>query len=359
MQQEQPQPKVFVVDDTETNIDVLLETLGQDYDVSVALDGESALEDIPETTPDLILLDIMMPGMDGYEVCRRLKADPATAEIPIIFITAKQETSDETAGFSVGAVDYITKPFSPPVVQARVRTHLQLVQAHRELANQNEILELKVKQRTQALSDTRMEIIRRLGRAAEFKDNETGFHVIRMSHYTRILALAAGWDEPRVELLFQAAPMHDIGKIGIPDGILLKPGRLDDREWDVMRKHPGIGAGIIGNHDSELLETARVVALTHHEKWDGSGYPRSLAGEDIPIEGRIVAIADVFDALTTERPYKKAWTVEKTVELLQDVAGSHFDPTLVPLFIEQMEPILAIKEKWQEHPKEKVDPTQF
>ncbi|MBF0294801.1 MAG: two-component system response regulator [Magnetococcales bacterium] len=347
--------KIFVVDDTDTNIDILLATLGDIYEVSVALDGPTALEDIPDARPDLILLDVMMPGMDGYEVCRRLKQDPATREIPVIFITARQGSEDETHGLSLGAVDYITKPFSPAVVQARVRTHLQLAQAKRELSQANESLEQKVRQRTEelheknlALEETRLEIIRRLGRAAEYKDNETGLHVIRMSHYSRLLALAGGLDAREAELIFQAAPMHDIGKIGIPDLILLKPGHLTDAEWQVMRRHPEIGAGIIGEHASPLLEKARVVALTHHEKWDGSGYPRGLAGESIPVAARIVAIADVFDALTTRRPYKEAWPVEKAVALLQENAGFHFDPGLVPVFVEILPQILEVREQWKE-----------
>ncbi|MBF0448944.1 MAG: two-component system response regulator [Magnetococcales bacterium] len=346
---------IFVVDDTEMNIDVLLETLGDRYDVSVALDGESALEDIPITRPDLILLDVMMPGIDGYEVCERLKNDPLTREIPVIFITAKQESDDQTRGFQVGAVDYITKPFSPPVVQARVETHLNLMKARKQLARQNEILEQRVKERTleldnknQELEQTRLEIIRRLGRAAEYKDNETGLHVIRMSHYSRLLALKSGMSPDKADILLNAAPMHDIGKIGTPDSILLKPGKLTDIEWKVMRRHPVIGAGILGSHESELLSLAAVVALTHHEKWDGSGYPNGLSGEDIPLEGRIVAIADVFDALTTVRPYKKEWPLEEALDLIKGESGSHFDPHLVPLFLESIDDMLKIRQKWSE-----------
>ncbi|MBF0383659.1 MAG: response regulator [Magnetococcales bacterium] len=350
----QDQARIFVVDDTPSNIDVLMETLSSRYDISVALDGETALEDIPETNPDLILLDVMMPGLDGYTVCKRLKEDPNTAEIPVIFITAKQEVTDETTGFAVGAVDYITKPFSPAVVQSRVNTHLQLVKAKKELAEQNQILDRKVRERTQELVETRLQIIQRLGRAAEYKDNETGLHVIRMSHYSRILALAAGFSTDKAEIILQAAPMHDIGKIGIPDRILLKPGSLDNEEWSVMRKHPGIGAGIIGVHEAEVLKVAKIVALTHHEKWDGSGYPRGLKGEAIPIEGRIIAIADVFDALTTARPYKDAWSVEKTVEVMKQDSGTHFDPNLTPLFFDRLDSILEIKEKWSETSKEKT-----
>ncbi|MBF0422895.1 MAG: two-component system response regulator [Magnetococcales bacterium] len=355
--------KIFVVDDTETNIDILLETLGDTYEVSVALDGVSALEDIPDREPDLILLDVMMPEMDGYEVCRRLKLDPRTRDIPLIFVTAKQETEDETFGLELGAVDYITKPFSPAVVLARVRTHLQLAHAKRELSQANVILEQKVRQRTEELQQTnieleqtRLEIIRRLGRAAEYKDNETGLHVIRMSHYSRLLAVAAGLDRSWAETLFQAAPMHDIGKIGIPDMILLKPGRLTEAEWNVMRRHPSIGAGIIGDQSSPLLQMARSVALTHHEKWDGSGYPQRLSGQAIPLESRIVAIADVFDALTTKRPYKEPWPIDKAVGLLRDQAGTHFDPTLVPLFLGILTQILEVRENWKENEEEDGNP---
>lgn len=348
-------PRIFIVDDTETNIDVLMASLGEEYDISVALDGESFLEDVTHTNPDLILLDIMMPGIDGYAVCERLKQSPETRDIPVIFITAKQETDDETRGFAVGAVDYITKPFSPPVVQMRVNTHLQLVHARKQLAAQNQVLEQKVQERTLQLKEkndelerTRLQIIRRLGRAAEFKDNETGLHVIRMSHYSRLLAQAVGMGQEESELLLQAAPMHDIGKIGIPDRILLKPMRLNEEEWAIMRRHPEIGGGIIGIHETPLLQNARTVALTHHEKWDGTGYPNGLRGEEIPLVGRIVAIADVFDALTSDRPYKQAWSVERTVELLTTEAGRHFDPTLVPMFIGLMESILEIRGKWAE-----------
>ncbi|MBF0175590.1 MAG: response regulator [Magnetococcales bacterium] len=347
--------RVFVVDDTETNIDLLVETLGEEYDVGVALDGVSALDDIVASHPDLILLDVMMPGMDGYEVCRRLKKDPQLKDIPLIFITARNEVDDQTHGFGLGAVDFITKPFSPPVVQARVRTHIQLKRAREALADQNRILEERVRERTsdlqrrtEELASTRLEIIRRLGRAAEFKDNETGLHVIRMSHYCRTMAPLAGLSTEEADLLFQSAPMHDIGKIGIPDHILLKPEALTSGELQIMRRHPEIGAGIIGQHDSILLETARQVALTHHEKWNGSGYPRGLAGQDIPMVGRITAVADVFDALTSMRPYKAPWSVEKTLAWMQEEKGRHFDPSLIDHFMQILPDILLIHERWKE-----------
>ncbi len=350
MEKAASQPTVLVVDDVPENIDVLAGILRPEYKVKVSLSGEKALSIARSApAPDLILLDIMMPGIDGYEVCRRLKADLSTRKIPVIFVTAKGEVRDETLGFEVGGVDYITKPVSPPIVQARVRTHLALYDQARALAG-------LVRQRTDELNDTRLQVIRRLGRAAEFKDNETGLHVIRMSHYSRMLGLAAGLDEEEADVLFSAAPMHDIGKIGIPDRILQKPGKLDGDEWEVMKQHAEIGARIIGNHNSILLETARVIALTHHEKWNGRGYPEGLEGENIPLVGRIVAIADVFDALTSERPYKRAWSVEESVNLLQSESGEHFDPTLVPKFLEVLPQVLEIKERYAEVSVEEISP---
>lgn len=333
---------ILVVDDAPENIDVLTGVLSDQYRVKAARNGEKALEiaqRLPK--PSMILLDIMMPGMDGYEVCKKLKDDPKTSGIPIIFITAKNQTEDERFGLELGAVDYITKPISPAIVTARVKTHLALY-------DQNLALEDRVAQRTRELTETRLEIIRRLGRAAEFKDNETGLHVIRMSHYSRLIANELGHGEEWTDLIFNAAPMHDIGKIGIPDRILLKPGKLDGDEWEIMKKHAEFGGDIIGEHDSPLLKLSKEIALSHHEKWDGSGYPGGLKGEDIPLSGRVIAIADVFDALTTERPYKKAWSVEDALSLIKDNSGSHFDPGLVPVFLDVLDEVLMIKTKYGE-----------
>jgi putative two-component system response regulator len=342
MSDSKEKPTILVVDDTPDNIDVLSGVLRSKYKVKAALNGEKAIRIAnKEPQPSMILLDIMMPGMDGYEVCQKLKETPSTAKIPVIFITAKSEDKDEKKGLDLGAVDYITKPINPSIVLARVHTHLALY-------DQNLVLEDKVKQRTEELNDTRLKIIHRLGRAAEFKDNETGLHVIRMSHYSRLIAEALEHNDEWSELIFNAAPMHDIGKIGIPDHILLKPGKLDDKEWDIMREHPQIGADIIGEHNSDILQMSRVIALTHHEKWDGSGYPAKLKGEEIPLAGRIIAIADVFDALTTERPYKKAWSVKDAVDLIEKNSGSHFDPNLVSLFREVLPSILDIKDLYGE-----------
>jgi len=323
------QPLILAVDDEASNLQLLRQILQDHYRLRFAKDGPRALELAREETPDLILLDVMMPGMSGYEVCAALKADPALAAVPVIFVTALNDTADELEGFEAGAVDYITKPVSPPIVRARVRTHLSLV-------------------RMEELRASRLEIVQRLGLAAEYKDNETGLHVIRMSHFARILGLAAGMTEAEADDLLHAAPMHDVGKIGIPDRVLLKPGPLDADEWHIMQGHALIGAEIIGQHDHGVLALARNIALTHHEKWDGSGYPNGLAGAAIPLEGRICAIADVFDALTSVRPYKKAWTEEEALDFLVKQKGRHFDPVLVDLFLEQMPAIRAIRTRWAE-----------
>lgn len=334
---------ILIVDDEPANIDLLVECLKDEYNVKAATRGERALRIARSGEPlDMILLDIMMPGMDGFTVCRELKADLSTRHIPIIFITAKIGLEDEIEGLELGAVDYIAKPISPPIVQARVHTQLALY-------DQNRTLDGKVREQTAQLHETRLAIIRRLGRAAEYKDNETGLHVIRMSHYAAIIGRAIAMDERNVELLLNAAPMHDVGKIGIPDSILQKPGKLTPEEWDLMRTHAQIGADIIGDASgSELLEMARLVALTHHEKWDGSGYPNGLAGEDIPRAGRIVAIADVFDALTSVRPYKPAWPVAQALDLLHNCRGTHFDPELVTVFLDAMPEALEIRARYAE-----------
>lgn len=328
-------PSVLVVDDTPENIDILVLILQSDYTVKVATSGAIALKIVREDQPDLILLDIMMPEMDGYEVCRKLKEDHTTCHIPVIFITGLGGAADELKGLELGAVDYVTKPISPPIVKARVRTHLALYDQNREL-------DRKVTLKTKRVQEIKKQIIQRLGRAAEYKDDETGTHVVRMAHYSRILARLAGSNEETCTLIMQAATMHDIGKIGIPDSILKKPGRLTFEEFEIMKTHCEIGANIIGDDSSELFKAAKIIALTHHEKWDGTGYPNGLAGEDIPRIGRIVALADVFDALTSERPYKKAWSIDKTVEFLHGQSNRHFEPELVKLFTDNMSDILDV-----------------
>ncbi|MFO1318455.1 MAG: response regulator [Burkholderiales bacterium] len=320
-------PRVLLADDEPANLRVLQHVLQTDYRLLFARDGDKALQLATRERPDLILLDVMMPGLSGLEVCQALKAQPDTTSIPVIFVTALQDEHSEAEGFAVGAVDYVVKPVSAPVVRARVRTHLSLVRA-------------------EELRQTRLEIVQCLGRAAEYKDNETGRHVMRMSHFARELGRAIGLGDDEADDLLNAAAMHDVGKIGIADAILLKNGPLNEEEWVQMRRHPEMGAAIIGEHSSRLLQMARRVALGHHEKWDGSGYPSGAKGRDIPLEARIVAIADVFDALTSNRPYKKAWPVEDAVAWLQRHAGSQFDPELVERFIGCMPQVLEIRARW-------------
>jgi putative two-component system response regulator len=321
--------RILAVDDEPTNLQLLRQILQDQYGLLFAKDGERALQLAQQERPDLILLDVMMPGMTGYDVCRRLKSVEATATIPIIFVTALADTADELTGFEAGAVDYISKPVSPPIVKARVRTHLSLV-------------------RMDELRETRLQIVQRLGLAAEYKDNETGLHVIRMSHFARLLGLAAGMNEQQADDLLHAAPLHDVGKIGIPDRILQKPGKLEPDEWQIMQSHVTIGANIIGQHERGVLAMAHRIALSHHEKWDGSGYPSGLAGEAIPLEGRIVAVADVFDALTSVRPYKQAWSLEQALQYLRDNRGRHFQPALVDLFMTLIPQVREIMQRWAE-----------
>lgn len=322
-------PRLLLVDDEPANLQLLRQVLEGEYRLSFARSGTEAVARARELQPRLIVLDVMMPGMTGHDVIRLLKADPTTADIPVLFCTALDADEDEATGLALGAVDYVTKPISPPVLRARIRTHLALVQRDE-------------------VERTRLEVIRRLGRAAEFKDNETGRHVIRMSHYSRLIALELGASPRYAETLLAAAPMHDIGKIGIPDAILLKPGKLDDAEWVVMRQHPQIGADIIGDDPSPLLRMARTIALQHHEKWDGSGYPHGLAGEAISVEARIVAVADVFDALTSARPYKPAWSRERALALLQEQSGRHFWPDAVQALLRRLDDIWAIHLAWRD-----------
>lgn len=334
---------ILTVDDEPINREVIKHILKDHYNLIFAESGIKGLALALGRLPDLILLDVMMPEMSGYQTCGALKKDPRTRHIPVIFVTAMSEIEDEKTGFEIGAADYITKPISPAILKARIATHLSLY-------NQNRVLDARVKARTLELDNTRLEIIQRLGRASEYKDDETGLHILRMSHYTRLLAEAIGLPGVEVDCLYHAAPMHDIGKIGIPDRILQKQTPLTADEWKIMKRHPKIGAEIIGDNPTPLLQMARSIALTHHERWNGSGYPRQLKKEKIPIEGRIVAVADVFDALTSKRPYKEAWPVERAVEYMQNEAGTLFDPPLVSRFFGMLDTILAVKARLADHP---------
>lgn len=343
---------ILVVDDNQVNINVLKEILGGHYTVRVATSGRLALKAVfSQKPPDLILLDVVMPEMDGYEVCRLLKADERTRNIPIIFVTTKSEVGDETYGFSIGAEDYLTKPVSAPVVLARVRTHLELYDRSRHLEGLVQERTTDLLAKGHELEETRLEIIRCLGRAAEYRDNETGMHVMRLGHYVRLLACKAGLTDVEADQMMSASIMHDIGKIGIPDDVLLKPAKLTPEEFEIIKKHTKIGAEIIGEHETKLLELSRVVALTHHEKWNGSGYPNGLKGDGIPFAGRLTAIADIFDALTSMRPYKEAWSVDKALDWIKKESGEALDPKLVPMFIEMRTEVEKIMQTFHDENK--------
>lgn len=324
---------ILLVDDTKSNLDVLVNALKGMYKLGVSLSGEDAVRFAKQNLPDLILLDIVMPGTDGFDVCHRLKADPRTRDIPIIFITAMDDLTHKTKGFDVGAVDYITKPFDITEVKARVKTHLTLKLAGEALKNQNAILEEMVRERTKELRKAQIEVINRLGKAAEYRDQDTGTHINRMSKYCRLMGKALGLSREEYDRLDLASTMHDVGKIGISDNILLKPGKLDTREWESMRSHTRIGEELLSGGTSQLLEVARIIAMTHHEKWDGTGYHQHLKGKDIPLVGRITCICDVFDALISRRPYKDPWPVNEALAEIKKGSGVFFDPELVEVFL--------------------------
>jgi putative two-component system response regulator len=343
-------PRLLIVDDEPANIKLLDKMLrGAGYnDVLHVSDPREVLPLYHAQGADVILLDLNMPHLDGFEVLARLKAlnDPLLP--PILVLTAQHGNDHRLRALKEGARDYVTKPFDRAELLARVRNLVEVQRLHVTLRNQNKELEARVHDRTRELRQTRLEIVRRLGRAAEFRDNETGFHILRMSHTSVLLARAVGWDDDQCELLLHASPMHDIGKIGIPDHILLKPGKLDPQEWETMKTHTEIGARILDGSDSALLILAREIAMTHHEKWDGSGYPHGLAGEGIPQAGRITAIADVFDALTSERPYKKAWPLEQAIDYISENRGRHFDPVLAEHFLRLLPEVQDIRARYVE-----------
>ena len=330
---------VLVVDDVAENITVLHKVLSDAYKVKVATNGNKALE-IAHTTPqpDIILLDIMMPGMDGYTVCQKLKSDPETAKIPVIFVTAMSEIEDEKKGFQLGAVDYITKPIYPSIVQARVKTHL-------DLADQQRACERTVGEQVATIRKGQRDAIYMLGHAGHYNDDDTGVHIWRMASYAKAVAKAVNWSVEEQNTLLLAAPMHDTGKIGIPDSILKKPEKLTAEEWKIMRKHTTIGHKILSLGDAPVFTMAAKIALSHHERWDGGGYPKKIEGEAIPQSARIVAISDVFDALTMKRPYKAAWEIERTFQYISDSKG-HFDPNLIKIFLSLKDEIRSIKKYW-------------
>jgi len=349
--------KILVVDDEDRNLrlmEAILTPLG--YEVILARDGEEALEKVREVSPDVILLDIMMPKMDGFKVARQLKEEEETRIIPIVMVTALKEVDDRVKALEVGADDFLTKPVDKTELKARVRSLLKVKAYHDHMRDYQKELEAEVARRTEQLRQAfekikaaSLETIYRLSRAAEYRDEDTGAHIQRMSHYAATVARKIGLDDSTAETILYAAPMHDVGKIGIPDRILLKPGKLDPDEWEIMKQHTIIGGKILEDSDAGFIKLAEVIALTHHEKWDGSGYPKGLKGLKIPLAGRITAIADVFDALTSKRPYRKEpFSLEKTFGIIKEGRGSHFDPEVVDAFFAAKDEILSIKEKYKD-----------
>ncbi len=343
--------KVLVVDDSLTNIEMLAAVLESEYDLCFATNGAEALSLMRSYPISLILLDVVMPGMDGFEVCRQLKASPATRDVPVIFLTSLESAIDEERGLSLGAEDFVHKPVSPPVVLARVRTHLQLANAKRELRRHNEELEALVEERTRELSRRDQKLIASQSATiaafcalAEARDNETGNHIRRTQNYVRVLAEELR-DHPRfrhtltpafIQIMFKSAPLHDVGKVAIPDAILLKPGKLTPEEWVVMKRHCEYGhraivaaARELSDDDGSFLGCAADIAYGHHERWDGRGYPRGVTGDGIPISARLMAVADVYEALTTRRVYKQAFDHDESLQSMLAERATHFDPDVI------------------------------
>jgi putative two-component system response regulator len=342
--------RILVVDDNLDQLDlmeVMLRKHGYTH-VELTDDPTRVASSYAAAPYDLILLDMEMPVMNGVDVMRQLKGALKGAFMPVIVLTAHEGADVRLQALKEGARDYISKPFVDTEFTHRIRNHLEVRMLYNEREKQNEILEQRVSERTRELKETQTEILRRLAKAGEYRDTDTGNHVQRVAHSCRALAQAVGLDEHTQEMIYMASPLHDIGKIGIPDNILLKKGRLTDDEMAIMRKHVDYGVDLLSNHPAHVLQMACTIAQYHHEKWDGSGYPKALAGDVIPIEARIVAICDVFDALTSVRPYKIAWTVEAAVGFLNEQAGMHFDPNLVSLFVSILPEIEAIRERFRD-----------
>lgn len=352
----QKSPLILIVDDLPQNIELLEAYLAPNgYEILTASGGAEALEKLASHSVDLILLDVMMPGMDGFEVARRVRQNDTMRLLPIILVTALHETEDRVKGIEVGCDDFISKPVDKSEIVARVRSLLKVKAYNDLLANYKKELETEVAEKTKEIAHTlkqlkeaSLETIHRLSLAAEYKDEDTGSHIIRMSHYCAAIAHKMGMDEHTVGTILYAAPMHDIGKIGIPDKVLLKPAKLDAPEWEIMKQHALIGAEILKDSDAEFIKMGEIIARSHHEKFDGSGYPGGLKGTQIPIAGRIAAVADVFDALVSKRPYKEAFSVEKSLSIIKEGRGGHFDPEVVDAFFAIQDEILAIKKQYSD-----------
>ena len=356
-----PRATILVVDDTPENLALMSSLLKDEYRVKIANGGEKALRIAQgDPPPDLILLDIMMPGMDGYQVLEQLKRDPVTSDIPVIFLTAKSEIDDERKGLELGAVDYITKPISPPIVLARVKTQLSLKAAADFLRHKAKFLEQEVAKRTREVRAIQDVTILAMASLAETRDSDTGNHIRRTQYYVRALAehlkfhprFAHFLTAANIDTLFKSAPLHDIGKVGIPDRILLKPGHFDAQEFQIMKTHAMLGRDAISHAEKSLgtdvgfLSMAKEIAMSHQEKWDGSGYPEGLSGDAIPISARLMAVADVYDALISRRVYKEAMTHEQAVQIIAEGRGTHFDPDLVDAFLQISDQFHEIAERF-------------
>lgn len=346
----------MVVDDEERNLrlmETLLLSLG--YEVILARDGQEAREKAQLIPPDLILLDIMMPGIDGYEVVRCLKEHEETKIIPVVMITALEGLQDRVKALEAGADDFLSKPVDKNELRARVQSLLTVKAYHDHMRNHQKELETKVARRTEQLKrafenikKASLDSIYLLSRAAEYKDEDTGAHILRMSNYAAAVACKLGFSERAIESILYAAPMHDVGKIGIPDHILLKPGKLEPDEWETMKQHTTMGGSILKGPETGFIKLAETIALTHHEKWDGNGYPKGLKGAEIPQIGRVVAIADVFDALISKRPYKEPFSLEEAFTIVKEERGKHFDPEVVDAFFAVQDEIISIKDKYRD-----------
>ena len=356
-------PVILVVDDQVQNIELLeAHLVPHGYEIIRAVNGEDALDKLSGNQIDLILLDIMMPGMDGFEVTRRVRQSKKNHLLPVILVTALWETEDRIKGIEAGCDDFISKPIDKLELLARIRSLLKVKDYNDLMLNYRTELESEVTARTEQLNQallrlktTSLDTIYRLSMASEYKDEDTGAHIKRMSRYSAAVARRMGLDENIIETILYAAPMHDLGKIGIPDQILMKPGKLDLAEWKIMKMHTVIGAKILQGSDAEFIKLGESIALSHHEKWDGSGYPNGDKGLEIPIAGRIVAIADVFDALTSKRPYKEPFTIEKSLAIVKEGRGTHFDPDVVDAFFDIQEEILNIKKQYNEDNQKSIE----
>jgi putative two-component system response regulator len=342
--------RIAIVDDSDINLTLLKHLVNKLGDCEPLLfsDSQQGLQWCIENEPDLVIVDYMMPELDGIGFIERFRAAPGRAEIPVLMITANDDKEVRYEALQKGATDFLTKPVDTVEFRARAAIMLTLRASQKRMANRNRELAEEVRKATAEIREREQELLFRMSRAAEFRDPETGAHIQRMAHYSALIADRLGLSVAEQELLLQAAPMHDVGKIGIPDYILLKPGRLTPEEFEVMKNHARLGHELLQGSSSTILQAGAGIAISHHEKFDGSGYPNALSGEAIPLFGRIVAVADVFDALTSERPYKKAWDIDKAAAFLRDGRGTHFDPVCVDAFLAAWNDVLAVRERFHD-----------